>query len=94
MESWWFEAEGFKESWEESWKGSQQETWQTRLNKVNENIKVWAKERRSPQNRLQEAQNCLYQNQLLHPTIQNQNIEEACLCEIEKAEREIEQYWK
>lgn len=93
MESWWFAAEGFREAWENDWRDSRDVTWQDRMSRLGANIREWAKQHRSPQNRLREAQNCLFQNQMLHPHYQDHSLEERCLHEIDKAEKEIEKYW-
>lgn len=78
---------------EEDWRGSRNKTWQERMDNLSANIRDWVKQHRSPQNRLDEAQSSLYQNQMLHPSYQNHNLEEQCLHEIDKAEKEIEKYW-
>lgn len=62
MESWWFGVEGFKEVWEECWKGCMALFWQKKIGLMGARIRKWAKEYRSPQNRLKEAESTLYKN--------------------------------
>lgn len=48
----------------------------------------------TPQNRLKESEKALYQFQLQHPSTQDQSIENKLLQDFEKAEVDLEEYWK
>lgn len=94
MEPWWFGVEGFREVWEEIWQGTRNMTWQERVGLMNGKIRNWERNYRSPQNRLKEAESELYRNQTLYPLFQDPRIEEEYLKEINKAEEELDVYWR
>ena len=65
-----------------------------KLATITGSLKSWAKQRTSPQNRLQQLQTLIHNHQMLHPTLQNSDYEAKLLEEYHRVEDELQEYWR
>lgn len=71
VERWWFEADGFRETCQNSWPSNQSLTWDYIITGMKKEIKEWSTSISTPQNRMTALKQDILKHQTLHPSMQN-----------------------
>lgn len=94
VERWWFEADGFRETCQNSWPSNQSLTWDYIITGMKKEIKEWSTSISTPQNRMTALKQDILKHQTLHPSMQNQTYEATLMRQYYQAEEELSLYWR
>lgn len=84
----------FKGVCENAWVESAQATWSQKMDSMTNTMRTWAVTTPNPQNRIRAAEHNLDCFQTLHPNLQDPSIGAALVRDLNKAEDDLEEYWR